>query len=181
MAETIAADRLWGVGLNNWSYWVSNKYGPKLGYHFNPYKGTDREPSYKIRPDVKNIDDPQAAPAHNLAALTAGELGIPGLVLFLLLWARWFYLGFTFLLRRSTEAMKRIPVGIFFGCLGIFLQSLTEWVFRQSPIYYIFHIMMGMLATLVVARKLERRQAAARTVEDVEEVYLTPQPVGSNL
>jgi hypothetical protein len=39
-------------------------------------------------------------------------------------------------------------VGIFFGFGGIFLQSLTEWVFRQSPIYYVFHILLGTLASL---------------------------------
>src|SRR5262249_30641156 len=155
IAKTIVKDKPLGVGLNNWSYWVSDKYGPKLGYHFTPYKGTDREPSRVIRPDAKNIDDPQAAPAHSLGALTVGELGIPGLIILLLLWARVFFLGFTFLWSRSPAPLRKIPVGIFFGCWGIFLQSLTEWVFRQSPIYYTFHILFGLLAGLYVARKLE--------------------------
>jgi hypothetical protein len=36
IAKVIAGERLFGVGLNNWSYWVSNKYGPKEGYPFVP-------------------------------------------------------------------------------------------------------------------------------------------------
>jgi hypothetical protein len=39
----------------------------------------------------------QAAPAHSLAALTVGELGIPGLVLLTVLWLRWFQMGSSFL------------------------------------------------------------------------------------
>src|SRR5262249_40647131 len=114
LAKAIVTDRPLGVGLNNWSYWVSNKYGPKLGYSFTPYRGTDRPPSFKIKEGVNNIDDPQAAPAHNLGALTVGELGIPGLVLFALLWLRWMQTGFTLLWKRSPDPMRRVGVGIFF-------------------------------------------------------------------
>ena len=154
IAKVIAGERLFGVGLNNWSYWVSNKYGPKLGYPFVPYKGTDREPSDKI-PENSNLDEAQAAPAHNLSALTVGELGIPGLALFLLLWLRWFQMGATFLRRRTAELSRRIPLGIFFGFCGMFLQCLTEWFFRHLPLYYVFHVMLGVLMSLYYIRKQE--------------------------
>jgi hypothetical protein len=147
IAKVIAGDRLFGVGLNNWSYWVSNRYGPKAGYRFVPYKGTDHEPSDKI-PENSNLDEAQAAPAHNLSALTVGELGIPGLALFLLLWLRWFQMGASFLRHRVADPLRRIPVGIFFGFWGMFLQCLTEWFFRHLPLYYMFHIMLGVLMSL---------------------------------
>ena len=142
VAKIIALDRWFGVGLNNWSYWVSQKYGPMLGYRFIPYRGTDLEPSTVIPPG-RNIDEAQAAPAHSLAALTAGELGIPGLVLFSFLWLRWFQMGASFLWPRAPDPLRRIGIGLFFGLCGIFLQSLTEWVFRHSPIYYTIHILLG--------------------------------------
>jgi hypothetical protein len=157
MAKAISSDAFWGVGLNNWSYWVSNKYGPRLGYHFNPYKGTDREPNYQIKKGVTNIDDPQAAPAHNLAALTVGELGIVGLLIFTVLWLRWFQMGFTFLFRHGQAPMKLVGTGVFFGLWGIFLQSLTEWVFRHSPVAYMVHILLGLLAGLYYAHCREGR------------------------
>ena len=74
IATAIAQDSWFGVGPNNWSYWVSNKYGPRLGWYFIPYLDTDQMPGQKVPPG-RNIDDPQAAPAHSLPALTVGEMG----------------------------------------------------------------------------------------------------------
>ena len=169
MARAIADDHLLGVGLNNWSWWVSNKYGPRLGYRFVPYRSMDKDPSTIVPPD-SNVDMAQAAPAHNLGALTLGELGIPGLILFALLWLRWFIMGVGFLWKRTPEPMRRIGVGLFFGLAGIFLHSLTEWVFRQSPIYYVIHILLGALASLCYAKRHE----AAET-ETVAELELEPE------
>jgi hypothetical protein len=156
MAKAIAHEYFFGVGLNNWSYWVSNKIGPQHGYKFVPYKGTDREPS-TIIPSDSNVDEAQAAPAHNLMALTVGELGIPGLALFVLLWLRWFQMGATFFLRRSSDPMRLLGLGIFFGFCGMFLQCLTEWVFRHLPLYYTFHVMLGVLMSLYYIRRKARR------------------------
>jgi O-Antigen ligase len=152
IAKAIAGDQLFGVGLNNWSYWVSQKYGPKLGYRFVPYSGTDRDPKTTIPPE-SNVDEAQAAPAHSLGALTAGELGLPGLILFGLVWLRWFQMGASFLWPRTTDPMRRMGVGLFFGFSGIFLQSLTEWVFRQSPIYFEFNILLGALVSVYYLRR----------------------------
>lgn len=183
IAAAIAEDSWFGVGPNNWSYWVSDKYGPKLGYYFVPYHGTDQKPS-QIVPPGRDIDDPQAAPAHSLAALTAGEMGYGGLVFFTLLWLRWFIMGGTFLWPRTPNPMRRIGVGILFGMCGTFFQSLTEWVFHQTPIFYTFHIMIGVLASLCYLRKLERkRQRAARSdseMDDVEVIVEDPAPETEN-
>lgn len=179
VAHAIAEERPFGVGLNNWSYWVSNHYGPRLGYKFTPYRGTDREPSYHIRPGATNIDNPQAAPAHNLGALTLGELGYPGLLLFALLWTRWLTLGLRFFWRRSQDPMRRVAIGIFFGMLGLWLQSLTEWVFRHSPVFYMFHILLGALAGLCYVRRLERRAQALQAEEGFADLSpLTPAKSG---
>ena len=147
IAKVIAREQLFGVGLNNWSYWVSNKYGPKLGYPFVPYRGPDKEPSDKI-PENSILDEAQAAPAHSLGALTVGELGIPGLVLFSLVWIRWFQMGGSFLRKKEPDPLRQIAVGIFFGFCGMFLQCLTEWFFRHLPLYYVFHVMLGVLMSL---------------------------------
>jgi hypothetical protein len=157
IALAISQDRLFGVGLNNWSYWASNKYGPQLGYRFIPYKGTDKQPS-DVVPEGRNVDMAQAAPAHSLGALTLGEMGLPGLALLGLLWLRWFQMGVTFLWKRNPDPMLRIGIGLFFALFAMFLHSLTEWVFRQSPIYYVGHILLGAMAALYYVR---RRKAAA--------------------
>ena len=177
IAKVIAVDRLFGVGLNNWSYWVSNKYGPKEGYPFVPYKGTDREPSDKI-PDNSILDEAQAAPAHNLGALTVGELGIPGLALFTLLWLRWFQMGASFLKPRLPEVMRRIPVGIFFGFCGMFLQCLTEWFYRHLPLFYVFHVMLGVLMSLYYVR---RQAVVAAPPAPIESTPLAVPAFGAGL
>ena len=164
IAKAIAADRWLGVGLNNWSFWVSNEYGPNLGWHFVPYIGTEDYPTDVVPPGRENLDAAQAAPAHNLGALTVGELGIPGLILFAVLWLRWFQMGASFLLRRIPDPMHRLGVGFFFACWGIFLQSLTEWVYRQTAIFFTFNIILGALAGLYHlkrgAQKTESRRAS---------------------
>jgi hypothetical protein len=171
VAEAIAEDQTFGVGLNNWSYWVSQKFGPRLGYRFVPYKGTDIEPSTYI-PPTSNVDEAQAAPAHSLGALTAGELGIPGLVLFSIVWCRWFQIAATFLWRRRPDPLFRIGTGLFFALSALFLQSLTEWVFRHSPIYYTAHILLGVLAALYrLKRKIPGEALNEPAAEEPEPVY----------
>jgi hypothetical protein len=172
MAKAIVAERTFGVGLNNWSYWVTQKYGPKLGYRFTPYKGTDHDPSDKPLPD-SNVDEAQAAPAHSLGALTAGELGIPGLVLLGILWLRWFQMAGSFLFKRQADPMLRIGTGLFFCLCGIFLQSLTEWVFRHSPVFYTIHILLGVLASLYYMKR--KAAKAALAVEELPAEESIPQ------
>ena len=167
VAKAIVGDRPCGVGLNNWSYWVTQKYGPLMGYKFVKYKGTDIVPPEEI-PEGSNVDVAQAAPAHSLLALTAGELGLPGLALFMLLTMRWFQMEASFLWKRSPDPMKRIGVGIFFCLCGLFLQSMTEWVFRQSSIYYVAHILLGVLASLYYVKQKEKRAQIAEMAEEPE-------------
>jgi hypothetical protein len=168
VARAIAEDQTFGVGLNNWSYWVSQKYGPKLGYRFVPYKGTDMEPSTYIPPG-SNVDEAQAAPAHSLGALTTGELGIPGLLLFTIVWCRWFQIAAGFLWKRRPDPMFRIGTGLFFALSALFLQSLTEWVFRHSPIYYTAHILLGVLASLYYFKRKAAQECTERPAEPADD------------
>ena len=155
LAMAISEDRFFGVGLNNWSYWVSKKYGAMIGRPYHDYDDLlDPEPDTEA---VATLI--WAAPAHNLAALTVGELGVPGLLLFGLLWVRWFQMGVRFLFPRTPDAMHRLGVGLFFCVCGIFLHSLTEWTFRQSHIFMTFNILVGTLASLCFAKRHAKKLA----------------------
>lgn len=160
-AEAILNDHFYGVGLNNWSYWVSAVYGPKAGF---PYK--NYEDNSIPEHEFANQSAIFAAPAHNLMALTAGELGVPGVIIFGFVWIRWFSMGCVFLFRRSTDPMVRLGIGLFFCTAGVFLQSVTEWVFRQTPIFLAFHILAGTLASLHFHRKWEARRLRDQADED---------------
>jgi hypothetical protein len=152
LAKNIVADRFFGVGLNNWSHWVSKTYGPQLG---TPYEDYDDLRSIPDREEVQDFN--HAAPAHNLGALVIGELGVPGLFLFALLWLRWFQMGLCFVWPRVSLATSRLGVGILFGIGGVFLQSVTEWTFRQTHIYLTFHALLGVLAGLYHLRRRAKR------------------------
>ena len=47
-AGAIIEDRPLGVGLNNWSYWISKKFGPQLGWHYEDYDDLAYLPSKEI-------------------------------------------------------------------------------------------------------------------------------------
>jgi O-antigen ligase len=155
----IADERPYGVGLNHWSYAVSKTYGPILGYLYDDYDAVTKDPD----PD-KVEEANHAPPAHSLAVITWGELGLPGLCLLGLLFLRWFQVGATFLRSRlNPDPMHRIGIGLLFGAGGLFLQSITEWTYRQSGILFTFHVMMGALASLYYAKR------SAHAVEQEEE------------
>jgi len=162
LARAIVEDRFFGVGLNNWSYWVSKSYGAQLGFPYEDYDDIEYAPSKEILPSIM-----YAAPAHNLGALTIGELGWPGLVLFALVWLRWLQMGASFLHTRSPEVMSRLGVGLFFAVGGVGLQSLFEWVYRQTQIYLAVHVLLGTLASLYWLRRKRKPPPAEarRTIE----------------
>jgi hypothetical protein len=168
LAGAILQDKVLGVGLNNWSYHVSKTYGARLDPPSLYEDYDDIPPSVLYSAEIFDWSAKYAPPAHNLGVITVGELGLPGLLIFAALWARWFWIGAGFLWRRASDPMYRIGTGIFFGTCGIFLQSLTEWVYRQTAILLTFHVLLGTLASL----KFWRRQVALSPEEsdyDAEE------------
>lgn len=168
LAGAILDDHHFGVGLNNWSYAVSKTYGNRFGA---PYEDYD---SLYFEPDAQTVRSFRfAAPAHSLAALTAGELGWPGLAIFMLLWMRWLQLGVVFLWRYSADPMRQLAVGCFFGICGLMLQSITEWTYRQTPILFTAHILLGVLASLYYERRRRRNAPPENSLElEVEEQEL---------
>lgn len=163
LAKVILQDHFFGLGLNNWSYHVSKTYGERVGSPYEDYD--DIPPSVLYSEEIYDWAAKYAPPAHNLALITIGEMGIPGLIIFGLLWVRWFLMAVQFLWRRTTDPLYRIGTGILFGTCGIFLQSLTEWVYRQTQILLTFHVLLGALASLYYIKK-HARAAEPAVVEN---------------
>jgi hypothetical protein len=170
-AGVILADRPFGVGFNNWSYWVSRQYGAPLGMHYENYDDLMFAPPSDLLPSYR-----WAAPAHNLGVLTVAELGWPGAALLLALWLRWLGLGATFFFPRSPDALVRVGVGITFGVLGVILHSFTEWTYRQGQIYLTLSLLVGALVALRAVRRAEAAAADEELSADDEEVW-APDPV----
>jgi hypothetical protein len=152
LARLISAESFWGCGLNNWSYCVSNRYGPMIGQKYLPYPGTDERPPDGPIPANSNIDDAQAPPGHSLYAITLGETGWPGVILFAWVWLCWLWMAGSFFFRRSAAFRSRFGVGVFFSLMGAFLQSVVEWELRQTPLLFLMHLLLGALAAVYPAR-----------------------------
>lgn len=158
LARAIAKDHPWGVGLNNWSYAVSKNYGAAQGFKYRDYDDIKRDPELADIPSTN-----YAAPAHSLAALTVGELGLPGFVLFTVVWLCWFRMSAEFLRQRlNADPRHRMGIGVFFATSGLFLHGVTEWTFRHPTIFQLFHVLIGGLASL---QWLRCRAAAAAEVD----------------
>jgi hypothetical protein len=157
LAMLMVQDHPYGVGLNNWAYYVSKAYGPELGYPYHDYD------EIKWVPTKEDAAETLLAPAADtLPALTIGELGFVGLGVFLLIWLRWFQMGTVFLGQRlNNDPMHRLGIGALFGTAGIFLQNVTEWTYRQTAVMFSCHVILGMLASLYAARREVRREAKA--------------------
>ena len=161
LADLIISERPWGCGLNNWSWCVTNRYGPLLGMRYLPYESTEVSPRRWPIPAGSKIEAAQAAPAHSLYAITLGESGWLGVVLLVLLWWSWLRLGASFLRARSPAFGSRFGTGAFFALVGVVLQSQVEWEIRQTPLLFLLHILLGALAGLYPARP-SRLAALAR-------------------
>jgi hypothetical protein len=62
-------------------------------------------------------------------------------------------MGLPFLKLPRGDPMRAMGIGILFSICGIFGQSLTEWVYRQTPILFTFYILLGALAGLAHTRR----------------------------
>lgn len=151
--KAIMADRPLGVGLNNWSYRVTNDYAASLGVIYNPYISTDIPPDQDLRGLQNTMGGAQTAPAHNIFIITMGELGWPGFLFFCGMIASWLYMSATYLPKRTEALVSRYGLAAFFAILAIIFQGLTEWVFRLTPIFIQIHVIVGVLAALYNGRE----------------------------
>lgn len=173
-ARAIIKDHPHGVGINNWSYAVSKTYGPQSGFSYENYDDITKDPEKADLPASR-----YAAPAHSLLALTVGELGIAGLMIFGAVWIRWFQVGAGFLRGRlNAEPLHRLGIGCLFAAIGIFLQSLTEWTFRQPALFITFFVLMGGMASMHCLRKPTREEAEVeQPEEELDEPAFQPAPI----
>lgn len=144
----IMRDRPMGVGINNWSYAVTNDYAELIDVIYIPYTGTDTAPDKDIGRVSQTMGGTQSAPAHNVFILTMGELGWIGIILFLGMMGTWLYMGAIFFANRGDSIVSRFGMAAFFAIGAIILQGMTEWIFRVTPIFIQAHVIMGALAAI---------------------------------
>jgi len=152
LAAMVVRDHFFGIGLNNWSYVVTEEYYPRINRPSAPYRDTAINMEGYSENELKHMIAP---PAHNLAALTIGELGVPGFILFYAMWAKWFHMAGKYFRKRSQALVSRFGVAVFWGLMASFLQNLTEYGFRHPHNYFLIHILVGMLAATYIMRDMD--------------------------
>lgn len=141
-ALDMARKNPFGVGLNNWSYYMSAQEG-------TPYDGTD-----------VGGEGPRAIMGHSAYALTLGELGWPGIIIFLALWCQWFWIAGEYIFVRSTELLPQIVLGCFFAILASNLSAFTEHNYRNQLFYIVFNLILGLA---VAVSRLHKHSGSTQT------------------
>ena len=122
-ADMMIHDHFWGVGLNNFSYVLTNT--EKYNAHMFVLANED-----------------SAGVCHQIYLLTAAETGYPGLAIFLIIIT-------SFMVRSGWNAFchktfeSNLLFGIFMGFCVLHVSGLLEWAFRITPIFYMFIIQCG--------------------------------------
>ncbi len=124
-AKLMAGDRLFGVGMGNFSAMSWDRYAAMV------------EP-----------DNPPGTPAHNIWFLTLGETGYPGLLAFAAFWLRFFGLSAPLVLWRLRGPELAAATGAALLCLVCHVQSMVQLSFRQTPIFFLMMIAIAIVASL---------------------------------
>ncbi|MEI8139626.1 MAG: O-antigen ligase family protein [bacterium] len=121
----MAKDHAWGVGLGNFSAWSWLKYAGD------------------VDPDL-----PPGTPAHNNWYLTLGELGIPGVIALAFFWLRFAGLALPFYVRKGKSLFHALAVASTTALLVDHLQSCLQLGYRQTPMYFMMMIFVGMVVAV---------------------------------
>ena len=117
-AQLMLADHPFGVGLNNFSYVVTNQ--TQYREHFAAMRNEE-----------------QSGVAHHIYWLTAAETGYLGLLLYLVLVARFAWSALSGSWRRK-NIEGTLLFGVFLGICALQVSGFYEWAFRVTPVMQIF-------------------------------------------
>ncbi len=123
--ELMAAERMFGVGAGNFSAMSWDRYA-----------------------EMVDPDNPAGTPAHNIWFLTLGETGYPGLIVFMLFWLRFFMMAGPLILWRLKGMRCAAAAGATLLCFVCHVQAMVQLSFRQSPIFFMLMISVGIVAAL---------------------------------
>lgn len=140
-AKLMVADNpLVGVGLGNFSAHSWNQYAARV------------DPTL-----------PPGTPPHNIWYLTFGETGWLGLGAFLLIWLRFFQMGGRYLFRKRNDVASIAAAAAVLALLVGHLQFALQLSYRQSSVYLLVRIMMGVVAAVWCLEK-EAKKGRLETI-----------------
>jgi O-antigen ligase len=141
-ARAMAADKPLGVGLNAYSWMLANsKY---YWYVYSDMLDTEDPDGFQESKQGQS----RLGTAHHIYYLFAAETGWIGMWAFIALIGRFYWKTFLLWFKTKDVYLKSILLGMLFGMGTIHVQGLLEWIFRQTPIFYLFCVMSGLMVAL---------------------------------
>jgi hypothetical protein len=137
-AKLMVKDKTFGVGLGNFSAWSWSRYAEQ------------------VDPDL-----PPGTPAHNNWYLTLGELGMPGVITLAIFWLRYFVLALPFYFRPQKNILSTMAMAACTAVIVDHIQSLLQLGYRQTPMFFMMMIFVGLTVAGWYAR---REQRSAQTL-----------------
>ena len=138
-AKAMAQDRRLGCGINQYSWSLDNS-----DYYWYMY------------PEALELQDPEAfreseygrsrlGTAHHIYYLFMGEIGVPGLVAFVLFLALVFLKTLRTLVVAKDPLTRALMCGMIFSLALVYAHGTLEWVWRQTQTMYLYFIMAGLM------------------------------------
>lgn len=152
-ARAMADDRLFGFGLNSYSWTLAN-----TDYYWYVY-AEERE-TLKDEDEFRDskMGQSRLGTAHHIYYLFAAETGWPGMVVFIMFIGRYYIHNLVLLFRERDEYRQAILLGLLIGFSTLHLQGLLEWIFRQTQVFYLFCLLSGlMVATGYISKESHGR------------------------
>ena len=136
-AQEMAADKFFGVGLNNFPITMTNVE------------------KYRIQVEVM-ANEEQSGVAHHLYFLTMAECGYIGLFLLVLtfLFVLFKYMGFIFKKRTKEEKaalgfLPSVVTAALLGQMALFVSCFFEWAFRITPVISQYFLTSGLICVAI--------------------------------
>jgi O-antigen ligase len=128
IAKRMASENLLGVGLNHFSYALTNNQ------------------DYRENLIVMKNEE-QGGVAHHIYLLTAAEIGYFGLFLYLLMISKFLFKSFWYSINNNDE-FAYLCWGVMIGLCTLYASGFFEWAFRITPVSYMFAITSGLMVGL---------------------------------
>ena len=123
-SEEMGDDYFFGVGLNNYSYAIN----------YMPYG--------------ENLADLDRGIAHHIFWLHYAELGILGVILFVLMTGTFMWVALRFILKRRDGLERVFAIGVLAAFVVNWLIGTLEWNFRIIQITIIYFMLAGFVSSL---------------------------------
>lgn len=176
-----------GIGINNSAGWFAKKEKDLSGDNLQGSKmfdlllGSLQLSEEKLEKEIEPVLYVEnGVLIHNIYIVTAAETGTIGLIVFLMIGLRFLIIGGQSAICKQHAEASMWMIGIFGGLLAVYFQGLAEWSIRQTPLWYLFCSLIGLLVSQMQSKKFPSQKNADESVKVLSgETSYVPAPLAT--